>query len=262
MEGVESPHPGPVSATVALCWSFKGNATEHLAGRAVRGEYLLEEVVAQSNSRREIKALNLPQLSILLEAIGSILVAFDILVPRSWRKTLDTAVGSWVGSGTQPRGAIAGTVVSVLIVIGWAVMTDLQSNQANANTVTSITLMLAGTCGGIAVPFMVTRFVIRVFDIAGLVFHMPAKADRGIVVYFVALAVTIAGVYIFASAAALSLFSLVSFLVTFIITAAFLSAWINAVPILQRFLSFQSGAVSRIGILVFIAAKIMQYGLA
>ncbi len=122
--------------------------------------------------------------------------------------------------------------------------------------------MLVGVCGGIAVPLAVTQFVILLLDITRFVLRIPATTDRGTVVYFVTMGITVVGIYGFARAATVSLVSLVSFLVTFVITTAFLGAWINAMPLLQRFLSFQSGAVSRIGILVFITAKIIQYGLA
>ncbi len=207
--------------------------------------------------------MNIVQFSILIETLGAVLVAFDILLPKPWRESLDTAVCSWLRPGNRSINAIVATAISALIVVGWAVITDLQSSQYNENTFPTILFMLAGVLAGIAIPLVVTRFVLWLIDIARAIFRIPDNTvDQGVMIYFVAIGISMVGIFGFAWAASISLISLVSVMLTFIITAAFLGAWINAVPFLQRFLSFQRGSVSRIGILVFIAAKIMQYWLS
>lgn len=207
--------------------------------------------------------MNLIQFSILLETLGAFLIAFDIIVPKPWKKSVEKKIISWVQSGNRSKNAIFATVISVLIVIGWAVITDLNSSQGNTKTLFSLLFMLAGVFGGIALPLMVNQIVVLFWDIFRYVLRRPpATVDRGTMIFVITLVLSVIGLYVFVSAASLPLLSLVSVSVTFIITVAFLGAWINAVPLLQRFLGFDNNSVSRIGILVFIAAKLMQYGLA
>ena len=139
--------------------------------------------------------MNLVQFSIFLETLGAIFVAFDIIVPKRWRELLNTAVSSWVRLGNQSKSAIAATVISVLIVIGWAVITDLQSSPDNANTFPSILLMLAGMLGGIAVPLVVTQFIVFLINIIIIIFHMHVTIDRGVIVYYTALVISVIGIY-------------------------------------------------------------------
>ena len=205
--------------------------------------------------------MNLSQFSILMEMLGATLIAYDIF-PESWRKAVKKAVTSWVWSGNRSKMAILATVISMLIVLGWALITDLRSGQDNTRTYSSLLFMLIGVFGGIAVPLMVTQFSVLLLDIFTYMLHRPhVTADSGTIIYIITLFLSVVGLYGFASAASLSLVSLVSFFVTFIITVAFLGAWINAVPLLQRLLRSKGITAGRIGIVVFIIAKIIQYGL-
>jgi len=136
--------------------------------------------------------LNLIQISIVLETLGVLFISFDIIFSRHRRKKLNENLIRWLKSGSQSKRAIVATVLCLLSIIAWAVVTDWQSNTPTqvGLSILSMFLMLVGVVGGIAVPIFVTKIVTFILTKIKSKFGFPRVIDTPLTIYVVTLECT------------------------------------------------------------------------
>ncbi len=207
--------------------------------------------------------MNLIQLSIVLETLGVLFISFDIIFSRHRRKKLNENLIRWLKSGSQPKRAIVATFLCLLSIIAWAVVTDWQSNTPTqvGPSILSILSMLFGVVGGITVPIFMSQVITLILTKIKSKFGFSKEIDTPLIIYVVTLITCVLGLVLFSWATKVSIIFLLPFLLTFILTSIFLSAWINLVPLLQRWLAFDKNPVSKFGILMFLIAKLIQYNI-
>ena len=205
--------------------------------------------------------MNLIQLSIVLETLGVSFISFDIIFSRHRRKEINTKLHQWLKSGNYSKRAIVATVFCLVVIIIWAVVIDWQSNHPVhvGLSIISILSMLFGVVGGIAVPIFMSQVITLILTKIKSKFGFPKVIDTPLTIYVVTLITCVLGLVLFSWATKISIIFLLPFLLTFILTSVFLGAWINVAPLLQRWLAFDREPLSRIGIFLFLIAKIMQY---
>ena len=202
--------------------------------------------------------MNLIQISIVLETLGVSFISFDIIFSRHRRKEINTKLHQWLKSGNYSKRAIVATVFCLIVIIIWAVVTDWQSNPP-VQAGLSILSMLFGLVGGIAVPIFTSRVITLILTKIKSKFGFPKVIDLTLIIYVMTFITGMSALGLFGWATKISIIFLLPFLLTFILTSFFLGALINAVPLLQRWLAFDREPLSRIGIFLFLIAKIMQY---
>ncbi len=205
--------------------------------------------------------MNLIQLSIVLETLGVSFVSFDIIFSRHRRKEINTKLHQWLKLENYSKRAIVATVLCLIVIIIWAVVTDWQSNppvQAGLS-ILSILSMLFGLVGGIVVPIFTSRVITLILTKIKSKFGFPKVIDLTLIIYVMTFITGISALGLFGWATKISIIFLLPFLLTFILTSFFLGALINAVPLFQRWLALDREPLSRIGIFLFLIAKIMQY---
>ncbi len=194
-----------------------------------------------------------------MEAIAGILLAINVLIPRSWLACIDRWLITRLSRTNTPRGrlrksnwmialGISFCILFGLVIYGIIIFLKSDGGQITS-AIISITLLSAGIILGIlSVIFLVwlhstyswlrqshpVLFVSLVSIILGIIFMLLAIFALKNNLYLLSIVMTYSSVLILSG------------------------LWIALVPAIRSYLSFKSGVLIRIGLIIFLIAKFMQ----
>lgn len=205
----------------------------------------------------------IPQLVIVLDLLAGLLVGAHFFIPRHVHKRTDKRVLRFLRPQKdeqdllQKRSLIWSGIPAGLTFVGIIVWAVLQGIQKDAGSVgqaaTSTVLMFVGALAGMGALVLVAWAERYILNWAGR--FIPTIRMTNLAPFVWVSSVVLCFLAIFALRIATGV--LVPLLVTFALGNIWLMLWMLAGPHIRQFLTFQSGVLARLGLLLFIIGKLI-----
>jgi hypothetical protein len=193
------------------------------------------------------------QIKIVLDLLAGILAGMELLVPKTTYKKFDNYLLGGLQDTITRKGSVRWIWIFVAIIVvigifGALTFSAFSTDIRNGRIIESVFVIL-GFLAGMIVLALVARFY-RVIN--SLQKKNPMQLTFGVsLVLGIAslLAVLLINVHVII---------LTSFLMAFSITTMLMGIIVAIMPLAQKFLTFQSGVLIRLGVVLFIVARIIE----
>lgn len=201
------------------------------------------------------------KVSLVMEILAAALLAVDVLLEKPRLAKIDKWLLKRLKKNIVEEGRVSsvGSVIAgvlTLLVLGGMVVygfvIDFYQQKPIDNLIVSSIMLMAGTFAGIAMAVGVVwlhgkwSYLTRLNP---LIFVNQTSLALALIILFVQW-----GLSHYVSSVALVSYSLASS-----VSVALTGLWIVAIPTTQKYLSFHSGVLIRLGLLIFIIAKLIQF---
>lgn len=203
-------------------------------------------------------------LVIVLDLIAGLLIGAQFLVPRKLHKRMDgrlrdlLRIRSDMQNPLKKKNLIWSIIPTGILLIGiivWALLQDVAEGMpATGQLATSIVLALAGVIAGIgSMIFIIWVIKLLILYIARYIHYLGTyKSIYSVMI--ISIILTIAAILVFR----VTPVNFAIFIATYVITVSIFGGWMEATPLAQKYLTFESGVLARFGLIVFITSKVIQ----
>ncbi|MBI4188592.1 MAG: hypothetical protein HY529_05240 [Chloroflexi bacterium] len=198
------------------------------------------------------------QIKIFFDMLAGILAGMEILVPKSIYKKIDEYLLGELQDTVTRRGSlrwlwIIGAIILTMVVILMLEFSAFTKDIGNGRILETVALILGFLVGMIILAIVIRfyRLITSLRSINPTQFAIIAGFVLGVVSWIIA--TLLAG-----RSTSHSTILAVSFLIAFSASITIMGLLVGIMPLAKRFLTFQSGVLLRIGIILFIVARIIE----
>lgn len=194
------------------------------------------------------------QIKVVFDLVAGVLAGLQVIVPKNVYKSIDDYLLGYLSERPTLKGRVLwpSILVAIFLTLGiiLAVIFKSVSIDINNGRIHETIFLFVGLIAGILVIAMITRYYRKLLALKDLT-PTSVAVTTGAVLGFL----SIIGFFLFAGGGAVNL---ISFLAAFAVSSMILGICIGLMPIARWFFTFQNDVLLRLGVILFVIARIIE----